>query len=315
MVQPKPKNMTRSQKEEKVAEFKKKIEDYPVVGILDMQSLPSRQLQEMKKEMKEFADIKMSRKTLMDIAIEKAEKKDIEQLEETEAVQPAFIFSNKDPFQLYSLIKKNKTSAAAQGGEIAPSDIEVPEGDTGIGPGPMLGKLQQTGAQVQVDDGTIHVMKSATMIEKGDTITRDDAEILNQLGLEPLEIGLDLDIAFSDGELFTAEELDIDTEEYRTDVESAASLAFNLAVNAGVVNETTAGTIVGEAAQKARNLSISEGIPTDETIEEILAHASSNAEGLNSQVDLDSVDLEESEDSEQEDTDEDETEESEEKEE
>ena len=292
MVQPTPKNMTRSQKEEKVAEFKRKIEDYPVVGILDMQSLPSRQLQEMKKEMKEFADIKMSRKTLMDIAIEKAEKEDIEQLEETEAVQPAFIFSNKDPFQLYSLIKKNKTSAAAQGGEIAPSDIEVPEGDTGIGPGPMLGKLQQTGAQVQVDDGSIHVMKSATMIEKGDTITRDDAEILNQLGLEPLEIGLDLNIAFSDGELFTAEELDIDTEEYREDVESAASLAFNLAVNAGVVNETTAGTIVGEAVQKAKNLSISEGIPTEDTIEEILAYASSNAEGLDSQVDMESVDLE-----------------------
>ena len=292
MVQPVPKNMTREQKEEKVEEFKEKIERYPVIGILDMQNLPSRQLQQMKKEMKEFADIKMSRKTLMQIAIEKAEKKDIEQLEENDAVQPAFIFSDKDPFQLYSLIKKNKTSAAAQGGEISPSDIEVPEGDTGIGPGPMLGKLQQTGAQVQVDDGSIHVMQSATMIEKGDTITADDAEILNQLGIEPLEIGLDLNIAFNEGELFTADELDIDTEEYRTDVESAASLAFNLAVNVGVVNETTAGTIVGEAAQKAKNLSISEGIPTEDTIEEVLAHASSNAEGLDSQVDTESVDLE-----------------------
>ncbi|MFO7793545.1 MAG: 50S ribosomal protein L10, partial [Candidatus Nanohaloarchaea archaeon] len=216
---------------------------------------------------------------------------------------------------LYSLIKKNKTSAAAQGGETSPSDIEVPEGDTGIGPGPMLGKLQQTGAQVQVDDGTIHVMKSATMIEEGDTITRDDAEILNQLGLEPLEIGLDLDIAFSDGELFTAEELDIDTEEYRKELESAASLAFNLAVNAGVVNETTAGTIVGEAVQKAKNLSISEGIPTEDTIEEILAHASSNAEGLDSQVDTESVDLEDEEEDdevEEEDEDDDSEEESEE---
>ena len=292
MVQPVPKNMTREQKEEKVEEFKEKIERYPVIGILDMQNLPSRQLQQMKKEMKEFADIKMSRKTLMQIAIEKAEKKDIEQLEENDAVQPAFIFSDKDPFQLYSLIKKNKTSAAAQGGEISPSDIEVPEGDTGIGPGPMLGKLQQTGAQVQVDDGSIHVMQSATMIEKGDTITADDAEILNQLGIEPLEIGLDLNIAFNEGELFTAEELDIDTEEYRTDVESAASLAFNLAVNAGVVNETTAGTIVGEAAQKAKNLSVSEGIPTEDTIEEILAYASSNAEGLDIEIDTESVDLE-----------------------
>jgi len=311
MVQPIPKQMSRKQKEEKVEEFKHKIENHPVIGILDMQNLPSRQLQQMKKEMKEFADIKMSRKTLMQIAVEQAEKQDIDQLEENEAVQPAFIFSNKDPFQLYALIKKNKTAAAAQGGETAPSDIEVPEGDTGIGPGPMLGKLQQTGAQVQVDDGSIHVMEGSVMVEKGETITADDAEILNQLGIEPLEIGLDLDIAFSDGELFTAEQLDIDTEQYRTDVESAAGLAFNLAVNAGIVNETTAGTIVGEAASKARNLSVSEGIPTDETVEEILAYASSNAKGVDSQVDLEEQEVEEAEETESEESNEDPEEESE----
>jgi large subunit ribosomal protein L10 len=301
--------MSREQKEEKVEEFEEKIEKYPVVGILDMQSLPSRQLQQMKKEMKDFADIKMARKTLMEIAIDKAEKEDIDQLEQNEAVQPAFIFSNKDPFQLYSLIKDNKTSAAAQGGETAPSDIEVSEGDTGIGPGPMLGKLQQKGLNVQVQDGSIHVQQSGVIIEKGEEITNEDADILNQLGIEPLEIGLDLDIAYSEGEIFEAEELDIDTEEYRTDVESASSAAFNLAVNAGIVNERTAGTIVGEAAQKAKNLSISEGIPTEETIEEIIAHASSNAEGLDSQVDTENVDLEDQEEeSEEESEDESETE-------
>jgi len=294
MVQPTPKGMTREQKEAKVEEFEDKIEGYPVIGILDMHNLPAKQLQQIKKDMKEFADVKMSRKTLMEISIDGAEKEDIEQLEETEATQPAFIFSEKDPFQLYSLIKKNKTSAAAQGGEEAPNDIEVPDGDTGIGPGPMLGKLQQRGLQVQVQDGSIHVQDPGVIIEKGDTISRDDAEILNQLGIEPLEIGLDLDIAYAEGELFTAEELDIDTEQYRTDVEAAAGQAFNLAVNAGIINETTAQAIVGEAVQKAKNLAISEGLPIEETIEEALAHAASNAEGLDSQLDLESVDLDDS---------------------
>ncbi|PSH01269.1 MAG: 50S ribosomal protein L10 [Nanohaloarchaea archaeon QH_8_44_6] len=289
MVQPTPKGMTREQKEAKVEEFEEKIEDYPVVGILDMHNLPAKQLQQIKKDMKAFADVKMSRKTLMEIAIDGAEKEDIEQLEETEATQPAFIFSEKDPFQLYQLIKENKTSAAAQGGEEAPNDIEVPDGDTGIGPGPMLGKLQQRGLQVQVSDGSIHVQEPGVIIEKGDTITRDDAEILSQLGIEPLEIGLDLDIAYSEGELFTAGELDIDTEQYRTDVETASSAAFNLAVNAGIINETTAETIVQEAVKKAKNLAISEGLPVEETIEKALAHASGNAEGLDSQLDLESV--------------------------
>jgi len=308
MVQPTPKGMTREQKETKVEEFEEKIEAYPVIGILDMHNLPAKQLQQIKKDMKAFADVKMSRKTLMEIAIDGAEKEDIEQLEETEATQPAFIFSEKDPFQLYQLIKENKTSAAAQGGEEAPNDIEVPDGDTGIGPGPMLGKLQQRGLQVQVSDGSIHVQEPGVIIEKGDTITRDDAEILSQLGIEPLEIGLDLDIAYSEGELFTAEELDIDTEQYRTDVETASSAAFNLAVNAGIINETTAETIVQEAVRKAKNLAISEGLPVEETIEEALAHASGNAEGLDSQLDLESVDLKDEEEQEAEEESEDEEE-------
>ena len=304
MVQPTPKGMTREEKEAKVEEFEDKIEDYPVIGILDMHNLPAKQLQQIKKDMKAFADVKMSRKTLMEISIDGAEKQDIEQLEETEATQPAFIFSEKDPFQLYQLIKENKTSAAAQGGEEAPNDIEVPDGDTGIGPGPMLGKLQQRGLQVQVQDGSIHVQEPGVIIEKGDTITRDDAEILSQLGIEPLEIGLDLDIAYNEGELFTAEELDIDVDEYRSDVEAASSAAFNLAVNAGIINETTAETIVQEAVRKAKSLAISEGLPFEETIEEALAYAASNAEGLDSQLDLDAVDLEDNEESEEEETEE-----------
>lgn len=292
MVQPTPKQLSREKKEAIVEQLEQQIEDNPVIGILDMHNLPSRQLQQIKKDMKEFANIRMERKTLMEIAIDNSDKEGIEQLEETEATQPAFIFSEKDPFQLYSLIQQNKSSAAAQGGEEAPSDIEIPEGDTGIGPGPMLGKLQGAGLQVQVDDGSIHVQNPGVIVEAGETITNDDAEILNQVGIEPLEIGLDLDIAYSEGEIFTSEQLDIDTEAYRSDIEAAAGGAFNLAVNAGVVNETTAPSIIGQAVQEAKNLAISEGLPVEETIEEALAFASSNARGLDSELDLESVELE-----------------------
>ena len=302
MVQPKPKNLTREQKEAKVEEFEQAIQEHKVIGILDMQSLPARQLQEIEREIEEFADIKMSRKTLMDIALENIEKEGIDHLDTDQAMQPAFIFSTKDPFQLYSLIQDNQTSAAADGGEIAPNDIEVPEGDTGIGPGPMLGKLQQTGAQVQVQDGSIHVMEPATMVEAGEEITSDDAEILNQLGIEPLQIGLDLVIAYNDGEVFNAEELDIDTEQYRQDIESAATAGFNLAVNAGVVNETTASAIISEAAQKAKNVAISEGLPEEETIEEAVSYAHSGAQSVDSETDIEAAkeDLQEDEEAESE---------------
>jgi large subunit ribosomal protein L10 len=302
MAQPVPLQFTRDHQEPKLVEFTQQMEDYPVTGILDMNSLPSRQLQELKKEMKDFAEIKMSRKTLMELAVEKADRKDIEQLNENQAIQPAFIFSEKDPFQLYALIKRNKTAAAASGGEEAPNDIEIPEGDTGIGPGPMLGRLQQAGLQVQIDDGSIHVQETGVIVEAGETITPEIADILNQMGIEPLEIGLDLKIAYSDGEVFTREQLDIEPEEYREKIEFASSRAFNLAVNAGYITSRTAPVVISEAARKARNLSISEGIVTAETIEDIISHASSNAKELESQLDLETVEEETEDESEVEDT-------------
>ncbi len=299
MVQPTPKTLTREDKEQIVEQLQGQIEEASVVGILDMQSLPAKQLQEIKKEMKEFANVRMERKNLMEIALENAEKDDITTLDPSEAMQPAFIFSEKDPFQLYSLIQRNKTSAAAQGGETAPNDIEIPDGDTGIGPGPMLGKLQGAGLQVQVDDGTIHVQNPGVIIEEGETIDDDGVEILNQIGIEPLEIGLDLKIAYSEGEVFTSDQLDIDTEQYRSDVEAAASGAFNLAVNAGVVNATTAPAIVGEASRKAKNVAVSEGLPVEDTIEESVGYAASNARGVDSQLDLEAVEESEDDDSEE----------------
>ncbi len=297
-MQPRPKKMPRGKKEEKVEELADDVDEFPVVGILDMHGLPAKQLQEIKKEMKEFAKVRMSRKTLMELALDKADRQGVDELKENDAEQPAFIFSEKDPFQLYSLIQNNKTSAAAQGGEEAPDDIEIPEGDTGIGPGPMLGKLQGAGLQVQVKDGTIHLQQAGILVEKGDEITDSDAEILNQVGIEPLEIGLDLKVAYADGQLFTAEELEIDTGEYRTNVEAGASMAFNLAVNAGVVNKTTATSLIGEASTKARNLSINEGVPTEDTIEEILSRASSSASSLDAKLDLEQVEVEEDEEEE-----------------
>lgn len=284
-MQPVAKQMTREDKEKKVEEFKEWINEYPVVGILDMQNLPAKQLQQMKGDIKEFAKIKMSRKTLMDIALDQSDREDIEDLQDNNSTQPAFIFSERDPFRLYRLIQENKTSAAADGGEIAPNDIVIPEGDTGIGPGPMLGKFQSHGINVQVEDGTLHVQQEGTLVEKGEEITDEHAEILNQMGIEPLEIGLDLDIVYSEGDIFDAEDLDIDPDEYFNDFESGAGLAFNLAVNAGIVNETTADAVIGQASNKAENLATNAGLPEEETIEKSISLASSKAESLDQQID------------------------------
>ncbi len=281
-------SLTREQKEKIVEELKEKIEKSNVVGILDMHSLPAKQLQQINMELGDSAEKRMARKTLMEIALKKAEKENIEKLMENKAIQPAFIFSDSNPFSLYKTIQDKKSSAPASGGEIAPNDIVIEKGDTGIGPGPMIGELQKLGAKTSVEEGSIKVTKSSVAVKEGDKISSDVASVLNKLGMKPLKVGLDLKLVHENGEILEKEVLAIDEEEYMEKVESAAARAFNLAVNAGYINDTTAETIFVESIRKAKNLAVNASIFEKDVIEDILAKAHGQAESLNSELDLES---------------------------
>jgi large subunit ribosomal protein L10 len=281
--------LSRADKEAIVEDLTERINESQVVGILDMHSLPAKQLQQIRKDMKEYADIRMARKTLMELALEASDKDAIEDLKDNKAIQPAFIFSEENPFKLYKIIKDSKTAAAASGGEIAPSDVVIEEGDTGIGPGPMIGKLNQLGAQASVEDGSIKVMQEAVAVEEGEVIDDETADILNQLGMEPLEVGLDLKLVHEKGEIMGKDVLDIDEDSYRQDIEGAAGQAFNLAVNAGYLTAQTAEPIVVDELRKVRNLAVNAALEEKEVIEDILQKATGEAKSLESQLDLQEV--------------------------
>jgi large subunit ribosomal protein L10 len=281
--------LSRADKEAIVEDLTERINESQVVGILDMHSLPAKQLQQIRKDMKEYADIRMARKTLMELALEASDKDAIEDLKDNKAIQPAFIFSEENPFKLYKIIKDSKTAAAASGGEIAPSDVVIEEGDTGIGPGPMIGKLNQLGAQASVEDGSIKVMQEAVAVEEGEVIDDETADILNQLGMEPLEVGLDLKLVHEKGEIMGKDVLDIDEDSYRQDIEGAAGQAFNLAVNAGYLTAQTAEPIVVDELRKVRNLAVNAALEEKEVIEDILQKATGEAQSLESQLDLEEV--------------------------
>ena len=284
--------LTREKKEKLVEEMKEEIENSKVVGILDMHSLPAKQLQQINKELKGEAVKMMSRKTLMELAIDKADKENIEDLKDNTAVQPAFIFTDSNPFKLYKMIQDKKSSAPASGGEIAPNDIVIEEGDTGIGPGPMIGELQQLGAQTSVEGGTIKVTQSSVAVEEGEIITPDIAKTLNRLDMKPLKVGLDLKLVHENGEILGKDVLAIDEEEYRQDFESAAAGAFNLAVNAGFINESTAEPIFIESIRKAKNLAVNATIFEKDVIEDILAQAYGQAQSLDSDMDMEKANTE-----------------------
>ena len=79
--------------------------------------------------------------------------------------QCALMFTNLSPFKLNLTFDKNKIFLAAKGGDIAPNELVVPAGNTGINPGPVLSEFKESKVPTKIDQGTIWVSKD-TIVAK-----------------------------------------------------------------------------------------------------------------------------------------------------
>jgi len=273
-------------KQEEVDELVDFIESYGSVGIVGVTGIPSRQLQNMRRDLHGSAEVRMSRNTLLRRALEDVDD-GYEQLADFVSGQVALIGTDDNPFGLYQQLEASKTPAPINAGEVAPNDIVIPEGDTGVDPGPFVGELQQVGAEARIMDGSIKVTADSTVLEAGEEVSDDLANVLGELGIEPKEVGLDLRSVYSEGVLFEPDELAIDVDEYRADVESAAAAARNLSVNASYPTARTAGTLLAKAAGEAKSVGLFATIEDPELMPDLVAKADGQVRALAARIDDD----------------------------
>jgi large subunit ribosomal protein L10 len=267
-----------------VAELVDFIESYDSVGVVDVTGIPSRQFQQMRRGLHGSAEVRMSRNTLMRRALEEVDR-GFETLTEYVAGQVAFIATDDNPFGLFKQLEASKTPAPINAGEVAPSAIVIPEGDTGIDPGPFVGELQQVGANARIQDGSIKVLEDSEVLEAGEVVDDTLANVLSELGIEPKEVGLDLRGVYADGVLFEPEELELDLDAYRADVESAAAGARNLAVNAAIPTAGTTPTLLALAAGNAKSVGLFAAIEDPELMPDLVARADAQLRALAARID------------------------------
>jgi len=278
--------LTRQEKKETVKTLQELMDNSQVVGLVNMENLPGKQLQKIKKGLRGVAQIKMSRKRIMNRAIDASKKKELSELNINKTAQPALIFSDTDSFKLFAQIKKRKIPAGAKVGAIVHKDIIIESGPTEIPPGPAMSEIQSIGLKTKVEGGKIVIQNTKKVLSPGDEITPEVANVLNKLGIEPLEIGLELVKTCENGNLLTREILDIDEDQYYNDVVSCAQKAFNLSVNAGIPTKQNITHIVLSAFQKAKNLGVNAEILDAGIVGDLISKAANEAKSLESQIDL-----------------------------
>ena len=271
-------------KREEVDDIVDLLESYDSVGVVDIAGIPSRQLQAMRRDLYGSAELRVSRNTLVVRALEEVDD-GLEELAEFVSGQVGLVATNDNPFGLYKQLEASKTPAPINAGEVAPNDVVIPEGDTGIDPGPFVGELQQVGANARIQDGSIRVLEDSTVLEAGEEVDQQLANVLSELGIEPKEVGLDLRGVYADGVMFGPEELELDIDEYRDDFASAAAAGRNLSINAVYPTARTAGALLGKASGEARSLGLFAAIESPDLIDDLLGRADAQLRALAAHID------------------------------
>ena len=260
------------------------LETYASIGVVDITGIPSRQLQDMRRELHGTAALRVSRNTLMRRALDEVDD-GLEDLVEHVEGQVGLIGTNDNPVGLYQQLEATKTPAPISAGEVAPTDVVIPEGDTGVDPGPFVGELQTVGANARIDGGSIKVVEDSKVLSAGEEVSADLANVLGELGIEPKEVGLDLRGVFSEGVLFSPEELDIDVEEYVADIEAASSAARNLSLNAEYPTTQTAPAMLAKAAGEAKSVGISAAVESPDLADDLVSKADAQIRALAAVID------------------------------
>ena len=271
-----------------VKEFSDLINSYPVIGVVDMENLPTAQLQKMRGQLRGKVVIRMTKRRFMNIVLDKVKdnKKGIEDMKNYLTGMPALLFTKDDPFILAKTLKKSMSTAPAKSGQVAPKDIIVSAGPTPFSPGPVISELASAGIKTAIENGKIVVKSDAVVVKKGDKVSPAIAGILARLGVEPMEVGLNLTAVYDNGIIFTRDVLDIDEEEFMDKIKTSYNSAIGLALELSFLTKETTEMMISKAFREAKAVALSQNIMADGIKEEIMAKANKEMLALKSKLNI-----------------------------
>lgn len=271
-------------KRQEVAALVDLIEDYESVGVVDVRGIPSRQLQTMRKNLYGTAQLRMGRNSLIRRALSEVDE-GVEVLTEEVSGQVGLVGTDANPFTLFQHLESSKTAAPINAGEIAPNDIVIEAGDTGMDPGPFVGDLQQVGADARIQDGSIHVLSDSVVAEAGDEVSADLSNVLAELDIEPKEVGLDLRAVYADGVRFEAGDLELDVDAYRSDVATGAARARTVSIETAYPTETTMPALLSKARGQAIAVGLEGPVEDPDLMDDLVSRADGQVRALAAAVD------------------------------
>jgi len=200
-------------KEKYVVDLLKCLESYKNVLIVQCDNVGSSQMQKVRIALRGKGQLLMGKNTI----IRKFVREQITVNPKLEALLPfvfgniGFVFTNGDLREVRTVIVANKVPAAAKTGTMAPNDVHVPAGPTGLDPG-QTSFFQALNIATKIEKGAIAIINPVHLIKTGEKVTASHVALLSKLNIQPFFFGFQVSHIYEDGTTYSSQILDMTPE-------------------------------------------------------------------------------------------------------
>eukprot|EP01065_Artemidia_motanka_P032158 TRINITY_DN391_c0_g3_i1.p2 TRINITY_DN391_c0_g3~~TRINITY_DN391_c0_g3_i1.p2 ORF type:complete len:351 (+),score=177.53 TRINITY_DN391_c0_g3_i1:68-1054(+) len=198
---------TRSYSEKKQGYFKKMneyLDKYEKVMFVSCDNVTSRQFNEMRIGLRPGGKypvdghILMGKNTMMvKVLKQRAEEapenelrqKQYEQMDKVLKENTGMIFTNGDLQAIKEMVSGNVVQAPAKVNALAPCDVTIPAGGTGLEPG-QTSFFQALNIHTKIAKGMIEILNAVTVIKEGERVGPSAATLLQKMKMRPFFYGL-----------------------------------------------------------------------------------------------------------------------------
>jgi large subunit ribosomal protein LP0 len=198
-------------KQEYFEKLKSYLEEFNSIFIVNVDNVGSNQMHEIRKALRGDAKILMGKNTMVRRAIRilQTENPDYEKLMPSVRGNVGFVFTNSDLKTIRDKVLTNRVKAPAKAGALAPIDVFIPAGNTGMEPG-KTSFFQALGVPTKIARGTIEIINDVHLIKVGFRVGASEAALLNMLNISPFTYGLTVVQVYDNGTVFHPSVLDIE---------------------------------------------------------------------------------------------------------
>eukprot|EP01054_Gregarina_sp_Poly1_P003448 Gregarina_sp_Poly_1__3447@NODE_19_length_21533_cov_161_091167_g17_i0_p10_GENE_NODE_19_length_21533_cov_161_091167_g17_i0NODE_19_length_21533_cov_161_091167_g17_i0_p10_ORF_typecomplete_len322_score83_43RL10P_insert/PF17777_1/4_4e23Ribosomal_L10/PF00466_20/1e22Ribosomal_60s/PF00428_19/1_8e04Ribosomal_60s/PF00428_19/3_8e03Ribosomal_60s/PF00428_19/1e10CsiD/PF08943_10/0_028USP19_linker/PF16602_5/0_2USP19_linker/PF16602_5/1_6e03_NODE_19_length_21533_cov_161_091167_g17_i01501115 len=188
------------------------VENHTQIMIVEADNVGSRQLAEIRFELRGRATLLMGKNTMMRTAL----RQKLETVPQLEALIPlikenvGLVFCQADASEIRKVILEHRVPAPAKQGAIAPASVSIPPGPTGMDPG-QTSFFQALQIATKIVKGQIEIQNEVLVIKEGERVTASQSVLLQKLNIRPFSYGLKTTHIYDNGSQYPASVLDIES--------------------------------------------------------------------------------------------------------